>query len=168
MHTALSQRTERIYIGRPEPHNNIRALKRCYPGTPRPIRISFFFRRREEDQDFELLLDVVEPMLQIRLDENDRSGAHRCVVRADLHAGASADDIVHLILAVRFLRIARTLRQNVDAGAHSGYAEKFQVRFGPFASLAEEIVDVKVMRHKVKCRTRKERQSESPPPGTEN
>jgi hypothetical protein len=150
MHTALTRWTKRIYSGRRELRRDIRVLKRCTdPGTPRLIRISFFFRRRKEDQDFELLLDVVKPMLQIRLDENDRSGVHRSVVRADLHAGASADDIVHLIHAVRLLRIAATLRQNVDAGAHSGYPEKLQVGLGPFASLAEEIVDVKVMRHKV-------------------
>ena len=33
--------------------------------------VSFLFRGSEEDQDFELFLDVVEPMLQFSFDENN-------------------------------------------------------------------------------------------------
>jgi hypothetical protein len=32
---------------------------------------SFLFRGSEEDQDFELFLNIVEPMLQFSLDENN-------------------------------------------------------------------------------------------------
>ena len=33
--------------------------------------VSFLFRGSEEDKDFELFLDVVEPMLQFSFDENN-------------------------------------------------------------------------------------------------
>ena len=55
-------------------------------------------------------------MLQLSLDENDRTGAHLGVVGSDLHAGTSSDDVVHLVFAVRFLEIGPAFRQNVDAG----------------------------------------------------
>jgi len=72
--------------------------------------ISFLFRGSEEDQDLELFLNIVEPMFQLSLDENDRTGAHLGVVGADLHAGTSSDDVVHLVFAVRFLGIGPAFR----------------------------------------------------------
>jgi hypothetical protein len=106
------------------------------------------FRRSEEDQDFELLLDVVEPMLQFRIDENDGTSAHLGIVGADLHAGSASDDVVHLVFLVRLLGIGPAFWQNVDARAHGRDAEELKVQFVVFAPLAGEIVDVEVVRYK--------------------
>jgi len=108
---------------------------------------SFLFRGSEEDQDFELFLNIVEPMLQFSLDENNRSGAHLGVVGTDLHVATSSDDVVHLVLAVRLLGIGATFWQNIDAGAHGGNAEKFEVEFVFFRALAREIVDMEKVSH---------------------
>src|SRR5208282_2861550 len=89
--------------------------------------ISLVFGGSEENQDFEFFLDVVEAMLQFRLDENYRTGPHLGVLGADLHAGTSADDVVHLVFAVRFLGIDAAFRKHVHSGAHSGDTEEFEV-----------------------------------------
>jgi len=122
--------------------------------TPRgtfisPAKISFLLSGREGNQDFELFLDVVEPMLQSSLDENDGPGPYLGVVGANLHAGMSADDVVHLVFAVRFLGIGAAFRKDVDASAHGGDAEEFEIESALFAPLAGEIVDVEEVTHKV-------------------
>jgi hypothetical protein len=50
---------------------------------------------------------------------------------------------------VGFLRIDGAFRQNVDAGAHCGDAEEFEVEFVFTRALAREIVDVEEARREV-------------------
>jgi len=69
------------------------------------------------------------------------------MVGADLHAGTSSDDVVHLIFAVRFLGIGPAFRQNIDAGAHGRDAEEFEVESVFIRTLAGEIVDMEEVGH---------------------
>jgi hypothetical protein len=108
---------------------------------------SFLFRGSEEHQYLELLLDVIEPVFEFSLDENDGTGAHLGIVGADLHAGAASDYVVQLIFAMRFLGIGAALRQNVDAGAHGRDAQEFEIQFAFGGTLAGEIVDVEEVGH---------------------
>ena len=101
----------------------------------------------EEDKDFELFLNVVEPMLQLSFDENDRPSVHLGIVGSDLHVGTSSDDVIHLVLAVRLLGIGPAFRQNINAGAHSGDAKEFEVEFVFFRPLVGEIVDMEELSH---------------------
>ncbi len=104
-------------------------------------------RRGKEDQEFELFLNVIKSVLEFSLDEYDGTGSHFGMVGAKLHAGASANDVVHLVLMMRLLRIASASRQNIDARAHGRDAKKLKISFALFASLAREIVNVEVARH---------------------
>src|SRR5208282_6920768 len=87
-------------------------------------------------------------MLQFRLNKNDRTSPHLGVVRADLHAGASADDVVHLVFAVRRLGISAAFRQNVNDGAHGWDAEEFEVTLIFFRPLPSQIVNVEEVGHR--------------------
>lgn len=100
-----------------------------------------------------MFFDVVEPVFEFRLNENNGTDTHLDVVGADLHAGASSDDVIQLVLEVRFLRVGATFWQNVNASAHGGDTEKFEVEFAACVPLAAEIVDVEVMRHKAPVRS---------------
>src|SRR5271155_5011658 len=71
---------------------------------------SLLFGGGGENQEFEFFLGVVEGMLEFSLDENDGTGTHLGVLGADLHPGKSSDDVVHLVFAVRFLRIDAAFR----------------------------------------------------------
>jgi len=72
-------------------------------------------------------------MLEFSLDENDRTGANLGLVsrvaRSDLHPSTSSDDVIHLVFAMRLLRIDTPSRQNIDARAHRRDAKKFKVEF---------------------------------------
>jgi hypothetical protein len=118
------------------------------PDARRFARSSFLLGGSEEDQDLELFLNIVEPMFQLSLDENDRTGAHLGVVGSDLHAGTSSDDVVHLVFTVRFLGIGAASRQDIHAGAHGRNAEEFEVEFVFACTLAGEIVDMEEVGHK--------------------
>src|ERR1700730_2866190 len=86
-------------------------------------RISLLFGGGEEDQNLQFFLDVVETMFQFSLNENYGAGTHLGVLGGalgtDLHAGASSNNVVHLIFTVRPLGIDRALGKNVDSGAHA-------------------------------------------------
>ena len=109
------------------------------------------FRRGEEDQEFELFLNVIKSVLEFSLDEYDGTGSHFGMVGAKLHAGASANDVVHLVLMMRLLLIASASGQNIDARAHGRNTKKLKIAFALFASLAKEIVNVDVASHKGMC-----------------
>jgi hypothetical protein len=108
---------------------------------------SLLFGGGEENEDFELFLDVVEAMLKFSLDENDGTGAHLGVLGTDLHPGKSSDDVVHLIFAVRFLRIDAAFRQHVDAGAQGRDAQEFEVELVFLGAPASQVVDMEEVGH---------------------
>jgi len=104
-------------------------------------------------------LNVIEAVLQFGLDEYDGTGSdvsmYGSMIGAKFYAGASANDEIHLVLTMRLLGIGSTLRQNVDASAHGRDAKKLEIQFALLASLAREIVDVEVARHR-ELRSRKD------------
>jgi len=117
------------------------------------VRTSFVFRGREEHQDFEFFGNVVEPMFQFGLDEDNGAGAHLGVVRANLHASASSDDVRHFVFAVWFLWIGAAFGEYIDARAHGRDAKKLEVGFSFFATRLGEFVDMEVVRHEILSRT---------------
>jgi hypothetical protein len=120
------------------------------PGVlARPPQLSslFLFRRSEENQYFQLFKNVVEAMFHSSLDENNLRGSHLGVLRTDLHASPTADDIVHLIFTMRLLRIVTTGRQNVNARAHGRDSKEFEVEFIFSCALASKIVDMEEVNH---------------------
>jgi hypothetical protein len=110
-------------------------------------RISSLFSGSKEDQDFELFLNIVEPVFHFSLDENNSAGAYLGKFGSDLHMGTSPNDVVHLVLAVRLLRIDPAFRQNINAGAHGRDPKEFEVEFVFPRPLAIQIVDVKGVGH---------------------
>jgi hypothetical protein len=118
-----------------------------------PTATSFLFGGGEENQHFQLFLDVVEAVVDAGFDEDYRSRAHSGILRADLHAGPPADNVVHLVFAMRFLRVGAAGWQHVNARAHRRNPQEFQVEFLPFSSLAIHIVNVEEMSHRT-LRTR--------------
>jgi len=97
---------------------------------------SLLFCRREENEYFQLFLNVVKTVLQFCLDKNHGAGLHLGVFRTRLHASSSANYVVHLIFAMRFLPVDRAFRQNIDSGAYRRNAQKFKIRLGPLLLLA--------------------------------
>ncbi len=71
--------------------------------------------RAECDEDDELLLDVVEPVLHVRADEDDGAGRDRPILLADPYLRPAGDDVVDLVLGVRSLGIGATGGQDVQA-----------------------------------------------------
>jgi hypothetical protein len=67
---------------------------------------------------------------------------------SDLHLGTPPNDVVHLVLAVRFLRIGPAFRQNINARAHGRDAKEFEVEFLFPRTPAGEIVDLEEVGHK--------------------
>ncbi len=101
----------------------------------------------EKNQDFQLFHDVVEPMLQFSLNENNGTRSHLGMIGTDLHASAPSEDVIHLIFPVRLLQVGPAFRQNVDAGAHGRHAQEFKIAFVFRSALPNQIVDVKKARH---------------------
>jgi hypothetical protein len=106
---------------------------------------SLLFCGREENEYFQLFFDVVETVLQFRLDKNHSPGPHLGVVRTYLHPASSANHVIHLIFAMRFLPVDRAPRQNVNARTHGRHAQKFKIRLAPFLLLAHQFVDLKML-----------------------
>jgi hypothetical protein len=105
------------------------------------------FSGSKKDQDFELFLNIVEPVFQFSLHENHGPSSHLGVVGSDLHMGTSPNHVVHLVLAVRLLRINPAFRQNINAGAQGRDPKEFEVEFVFPRPLAIQIVDVKGVGH---------------------
>jgi len=108
--------------------------------------------RGKENQDFQLFLNVVEPVLHLGFNKNDRPGLDLGMIGADLHASAPADDVIHLILKMRFLGIDAVLRHHVYPGAHCRNAYEFEVRLAQFRAVAIQIVDMEEVRHEKRTR----------------
>ena len=103
----------------------------------------FLLGGSKENQHFQFFLDVIEPVLALCLDENDRTRAHLGVLGTDLHAGAAADYVIQFILVVGLLRIGGTGSENIHTRAHGRYPEEFEVAFAAGNEVLGEIVEMK-------------------------
>jgi len=61
--------------------------------------------RRPEDQDAQVLFDVVESMLDTRPDEHKAARVHWSILIRNSNDAATADHVVHLVLAMRLLMV---------------------------------------------------------------
>ena len=71
--------------------------------------------RAEHDQDDELFLDVVEPVLDVGADEDRGARLDDLVLGADLDLRPTGDHVVDLVLGVRALWIRAARGQHVQA-----------------------------------------------------
>ena len=110
---------------------------------------SFSFRRSKEDKHLQFLSNVMEPVLALSLHKNDRTRTDLSIfagiARTDLHAPTSAHHVIHLIFAMRLLRIPRPSAQHINASAHSRHAQKLKVEFPSPSPVAQQFIDMKEM-----------------------
>jgi hypothetical protein len=84
--------------------------------------------RSEDDQNRQILLDVVEPVLDLFGHKDGRASLDREMLVSDLHLGLAGDDVVDLVLDVRRLAIHAASREQVQPRAHGGHLEELVVR----------------------------------------
>src|SRR5206468_4505732 len=89
--------------------------------TPRALR------RREEDENPQLLGDQVKPRGPPRRHEVDAARLHLAVLVAHANGRSAGDDVIDLVLPVRLLRIDAASREDVQADAEGGPAKEFEI-----------------------------------------
>src|SRR5215469_9053696 len=99
---------------------------------------SFGFRRSEEDQDDEFFADVVKAVLDLRPHEDHAAFFNRLVSCTRLQPRAPSDDVIHLVLLMRLLRIGGARGQHIDSGTHRGHAQKLVVKLAASAAMFED------------------------------
>src|SRR5262249_51373647 len=110
-------------------------------------QILLLFSGREENQHFQLFLYIVEAVFGFGFDKDDGPRFYFCIFVPNLHSGAAAGHVVHLVFAMRLLRIGAIFCQDVESGAHGGDSQEFQIQFAFCSALASEVVELKEMLH---------------------
>ena len=96
----------------------------------------------EHDEDDELLLDVVEPVLDVRPHEDDGTRCDRPILLPDPHLRPAGDDVVDLVLGVRALRIGAAGGQHVQAHRQVVGPDELVVQAAGSSALAQQAVDL--------------------------
>src|SRR5713226_6067496 len=86
------------------------------------------FRGREEDEYREFFGDFVKSMLDFGGDKDHAACGDFAIVCISFEARASADDVIHFIFMMGFLRISSSRLKYVESGAHRRHAQKFAVQ----------------------------------------
>src|SRR5437773_7627213 len=115
-----------MYSMRPSPESRASVTRRS-------------LRRREEDENPQLLGDRVKPMGHPRRREDDAARLHPAVLVAHANGRSAADDVIDLVLSVRLLRIDAASREDVQADAEGGPAEEFEIELAALHALAVEV-----------------------------
>lgn len=84
--------------------------------------------RCEDHQDFELLLDLAEAVIESSFDEDHAAALNPQVPIRQFQLRFAANYIVKLVFVVRLLLINALCRQYIDSGTHGRDAKKFVVR----------------------------------------
>src|SRR6266516_3028878 len=96
-------------------------------------------RRREEDENPQLLGDRVKPMGHPRRHEDDAARLHLAVLVAHANGRSAGDDVIDLVLPVRLLRSDAASRADVQADAEGGRAKEFEIELAALDALAVEV-----------------------------
>jgi hypothetical protein len=83
----------------------------------------------------------MEAMLDVGRDEDDRAGLDGAIFRADANRSAAVEHVVNLVFYMRLLRIDAAGGERVDAEAHGGNAEEFEIGAANAPALGEEFRD---------------------------
>src|SRR5579883_2504059 len=107
------------------------------------LRCQRIFRRREEDQDHQILGDRVKAMFDVRAHEDYCTRLHSSILLAYLDGAAPADDIVDFIFCMWLLQIDSTSGELVQPHTEGRNAQKFQVRVNRLTVLMNQFGEFK-------------------------
>src|ERR1700689_566179 len=93
----------------------------------------------EDHQDCEFFGNIVKTMPHFRRDKNQAARGNFAVFGSGLAAGASADDVVYLVFAMRVLPVCCPRGQDVEAGPHRRHPQKFEVRLAALEALLGDL-----------------------------
>lgn len=111
--------------------------------------------RGKKNENLQFFLDVAKAMLTASLDKDHGTGPDVRLLGPDLHMCPPADHIIEFIFVMGLLRVLSSRRQNINARAQGGHAQKLQVEFAAFGAFTAKVVDVK---ETSQLRTRKQEQ----------